>query len=159
MSYLIIANDTLLGSFKTPQPGYYLRISKEGRESSLVSYQLLLILPLKKDIPVVFSAGKSGLVKPGVLFPEFPLVFRWQDDHWLGVFTSLRSTLPVTRQNSEIPAVLHGSGLSVEQKSRGSGLTVLYSVNPFIGAFTPQHAAQQTLPHSNGRIQLTTSSV
>lgn len=63
---------TLIGSSKTPQPGYYLRISKGGHGSSLTSYQLLFILPLKKDILIVFSAGESGLVKLGVLFPEFP---------------------------------------------------------------------------------------
>lgn len=99
MSYLIIINNTLLCSFKTPQPGYYLRISKGGCESSLVSYQLLLILPLKKDIPVVFSAGKSGLVKPGVFFPESP--FSVSLARWSLAWCSYKSSVNTSRYKAE----------------------------------------------------------
>lgn len=72
VSFLIIVNNTHLGISKTPQSGYYLRISKGGNGSPLTSYQLLFVFPLKKDIPIFFSVGGSGLVQLGVLFPEFP---------------------------------------------------------------------------------------
>lgn len=56
---LIIVSDTLLGSSKPPQPGYYLRISKGGHGSSVRGYQSLFVLLLKKDILIVCTAGES----------------------------------------------------------------------------------------------------
>ena len=149
MSIHVIANDALLGSSKTPQPGCYLSISKEGHGSSLTSCRLIFILPLKKDILIV-SAGESGLVKLDILFPEFSLAFL------LGmIITSLvylqvlGHTLPIIRQSSEIQAALHGSGPSVEQKRRGNSSTDLCLGDQgcfFCGALARGHTEQQTLP-------------
>lgn len=97
------------------------------------------------------SQQESGLVKLGILFPEFSLAFL------LGmIITSLAylqvlgHTLPIIRQSSEIQAALHGSGLSVEQKSRGNSSTDLCLVDQgctavFCGALAHGHTAQQTL--------------
>ena len=159
MSFLIIVNDTLLGSSKTPQPGYYLRISKGGHGSSLTSYQLLFILPLKKDIPIVFSAGESRLVKLGVLFPEFPfsvlLGMMIVGLVYLQVLGQHSSPYKAEFRNSRSSARFR-SLCRAEKQRQWFNRPVLGGPrlhNPaFCGAFTSRPAAQQTLPHSNSWI-------
>lgn len=155
----------LLGSSITPQPGCYLRISKGGHGSSLTSYQLLFILPLKNNIPMVFP-GESGLVKLGVLFPEFPIsvllsrmiiglvylqVPRQHSSHYKAEFRNSRSSARLR------------SLCRAEKQRQWFNSPVISGPrlhNPaFWGAFASQHAAQQTLPHSNSWIWPATSSV
>lgn len=66
----------------------------------------------------------------------------------------LVSTVPVTRQSSGIPGAGHGSGLSAEQTSRGSGWTDLHSgartqISGFCGMFSHPRASATDTAGSN----------
>lgn len=162
--HFLSLSTTLLGSSITPQPGCYLRISKGGHGSSLTSYQLLFILSLKNNIPMVFPAGESGLVKLGVLFPEFPisvlLSSRIVGLVYLQVPGQHSSHYKAEFRNSRSSARFRSLCRAEKQRQRFnspvlSGPRLCNAA--FCETFASQHTAQQTLPHSNGWIWPATS--